>query len=182
MVAACAVSFSRVGTSRTGPASAMKAGEPPATFNAWPVWGAIESEAPRVAWSPQHSSNRTPPEPGCGWPLQPEEQQSDGETHASAGSTMPRRHAKSISAATSRGFTGATLPAAPNRRGASEIRSAIPNGESSPWRAPVRSFLGRRGKRVSKAPGQERTNPAGHAPRLPETRPPCLGLSSMYQG
>jgi len=180
VVAACAVSFSRVGTHWTGPASAMKPGEPPATLDACRVWGAIESEAPRGAWSPQQSSNPTPAEPGCGWPLQPDEQQSDGETHASAGWTTPRRHAKSISAATSRGFTGATLPAAPTG-GAWEIRSAIPNGESSPWRALVRSFLDEEAK-CPGAPGQERTNPADFAPRLPETSPRCLGLSRMYQG
>jgi len=91
----------------------MRAGELPVTFSAWRDCDAIERGVAPGAWVAQQPDISTQTEPGCGGALQPDEQQSDGGTHASAGWMMPKRHTKSISAATSRRFTETPSPAAP---------------------------------------------------------------------
>ena len=128
-------------TSRSGSsASVMRAEELPITFSAGRDCGAIESEAATGAWIAQQPDISSQTEPGCGWVLQSDGQQSVGGTHASVGWITPKRHTKSMSAATSRRFTETPSPAAPPQ-GTSEIRSAIRTGESSPRRAVVRSFV-----------------------------------------
>ena len=90
----------------------MRAGELPVTFSVWRDCGAMERRVAAGAWVAQQRDTSTQPELGCDGVSQPDEQQSDGGTHESAGWMMPERHTRSISAATNRRFTETPSPAA----------------------------------------------------------------------